>query len=161
MNTNIKKKIDIVNDIHELSLKSISTTIVEFKKITSLEIKFLRKELFEKDIKIKVLKNTLTKRAISNTKNEILTKHINGQIFIIFSEKEINLPIKILDKFIKKNANFKIKAICLYGEIYLENDIKKVINTPNKETAILNLISLLNKPLTNLNTVLNLIYENK
>jgi len=150
MNIKLKKKIDIVNETHKLSKSSISTTLVEYKKITSLEIKYLRQELYKNKLQIKVLKNTLAKKAFTNTKNESLITNIKGQIFIVFSETELSLPLSILNKFSIKNNNLKVKAICLYGKLFFANDINEIIKIPNKERAIFNLFSLLNLPLNNL-----------
>lgn len=157
MKNNLKKKIDTIKNINELLSKSISTTIVEYKNVKSIEIKILRKKLLEQNIKIKITKNTLTKRAILDTNNVLLKKYLSGQILIIFSEKEDNLPIKILDSFVKKNENFKIKAICLYGHIFLENDIKNIISMPNKEMSLQNLVHLMRSPLIKLINTLKLI----
>lgn len=157
----LEKKINIVKQINNLSSNSISTAIVEYSKTTSLEIKHLRKALFEKKITAKVIKNTLIKKALINTNNYSLTPHVNGQILMIFSDSEISEHIKIVKDFNTKNSNFKIKAVCIYGKVFIADDIQKIINLNSKETEIYNLMTYLKMPLIKLLHALTIIIQNK
>jgi len=172
MKKNIENKSKIIQDIKILTENSILTMIVDYSKIKSLEIKYIRRALSEKNITAKVYKNTLAKKAIENTSNDILTKNFSGQMLTIFSKTDIISPIKILNNFRKQYTNLKIKVICIDGKLFFEKNIKELINLPTKKDAIiilniyiklpiLNIMRNLKYPYLKLLTLINLISENK
>lgn len=160
MNNILEQKQKIVNEIATLISNSISLTLVDYSKITSLEIKKLRKSLIEKNIKIKVFKNNLTKKALLNNK-DILIPYVNGQIFIIFNNTENNESLKMINDLGLKNNTFKIKTIYLYGKIFINEDIKKIINLKNKESELEKLILCLKMPIIKLLYILKKLIEIK
>lgn len=161
MKTSKEKKAHIIKEINDLITKSISTTIIDFSKVTSLELKQIRKALFNKNIKAKVLKNNLTKKALIETKNNTLLPYINGQILIIFSDFEISEPLKIIKNFNLKNENLKIKATYVYGRIFENTEIQKIINLKSKEQELQKLIYSLKTPMIRLVQTLNTLIKIK
>lgn len=155
MKTTKEKKTHIIKEINDLITKSISTTVIDFSKVTSLELKQVRKALFNKNIKAKVLKNNLTKKALIETENNKLLPYINGQILIIFSDFEISEPLKIIKTYSSKNDNLKIRATYVYGKIFSNIDIQKIINLNSKEQELFNLIYGLKTPIVRLAHILN------
>lgn len=153
----IKRKASLIKEISDLSTSSISTTLLDYKKVTSLEIKLLRKALLDKDIKAKILKNTLTKKALTNTNNKNLIPYITGQTLMVFSKTDISKPVKIIKEFTSKNDNLKIKAICTYGKIFKDEGIQQIINLKTKEQEISNIVRNIKIPIFNLITVLKII----
>lgn len=79
MKTTKEKKKNIIKEINNLLINSVSTTILDYSKVTSLELKHIRKALFNKNIKAKVLKNNLIKKALNETANDKLLPYIHGQ----------------------------------------------------------------------------------
>ncbi|HIH2763014.1 MAG TPA: 50S ribosomal protein L10 [Candidatus Azoamicus sp.] len=155
MKTTKEKKTHIIKEINTLLVKSISTTIIDYSKVTSLELKQMRKALFNKNIKAKVLKNNLTKKALIETENNKLLPYITGQILIVFSDTEISEPLKIIKKFNSKNENLKIKATYLYGKVFETTEIHKVVNLRSKEQELQKLIYSLKTPIIRLVQILN------
>lgn len=155
MKTTKEKKKNMIQEINNLLTNSVSTTIIDYSKVTSLELKHMRKALFNKNIKAKVLKNNLTKKALNETNNNKLLPYINGQILIIFSNSEISEPLKIVKKFNSKNENVKIKATYLYGRVFENKDIQKIINLNSKEQELENLVYSLKIHVIRLVQILN------
>ena len=155
MKTTKEKKKNIVKDINNLLANSVSTTILDYSKVTSLELKHIRKALFNRNIKAKVLKNNLIKKALNETENNKLLPYVRGQILIIFSNSEISEPLKIIKDFNSKNENIKIKATYLYGRIFENKDIQKIIRLNSKEQELQNLIYSLKISIIRLAQILN------
>lgn len=149
-----EKKQRIFNEINNLISNSISTTIINYSNITSLELKYLRQTFFKKNITAKVLKNNLVKKALINTENDKLIPYLSGQILIIFSNNDVSDPIKIIKNFSLKNNNFKIKATCIYGKVFTNDGIQKIINLKSKEDEIYNIIQQLKMPIVKLILIL-------
>jgi large subunit ribosomal protein L10 len=152
-NTKEKKK-NIITEINNLLLNSVSTTILEYSKVTSLELKHIRKALFNKNIKAKVLKNNLIKKALTETENGKLLPYVHGQILIIFSNSELSEPLKIIKDLIQKITILKLKRRIYMGE-YLNKDITKIIRLNSKEQELQNLIYSLKTSVIRLAQILN------
>jgi large subunit ribosomal protein L10 len=155
MKTTKEKKASIIKDINNLILNSVSTTIIDYSKVTSLELKKIRHDLFNKNIKAKVLKNNLVKKSLIETDNNKLLPYINGQILLLFSNNEISEPLKIIKTYSSKNDNLKIRATYVYGKIFSNIDIQKIINLNSKEQELFNLIYGLKTPIVRLAHILN------
>lgn len=155
MKTTKEKKASIIKDINNLILNSVSTTIIDYSKVTSLELKKIRRDLFNKNIKAKVLKNNLVKKSLIETDNNKLLPYINGQILLLFSNNEISEPLKIIKTYSSKNDNLKIRATYVYGKIFSNIDIQKIINLNSKEQELFNLIYGLKTPIVRLAHILN------
>lgn len=151
------KKKKIITEINKYSSEAIFTSIIEYKGTKSIDMKYLRKECHENNIIIKVVKNTLATIAFKNTINEKISNDFKNQVLIIFSNNNISTPIKLINNYIKKNkGNLKIKKICLYGKLIENENIDFLINLPDRDTAIYNLISTIQAPIKNLLSLLNL-----
>ena len=156
-----EKKASIIKDINNLILNSVSTTIIDYSKVTSLELKKIRKDLFNKNIQAKVLKNNLIKKSLIETDNTKLMPYISGQIILIFSNNEISEPLKIIKNYSLKNDNLKIKATYVYGKIFSSIDTQKIINLNSKEQELFNLIYGLKTPMIRLVTLLSNLLKTK
>lgn len=133
----IVKKEKILEDINYLSKNSISTIIIDYSRIKSTEMKYIRKSFFENKIDIKVFKNTLLKKCFTNTKNEVLCDNLKGQTLVVFSKIDAILPLKIINDFIKDYEEIKVKSICIYGNVFSKKNIDELINLPNKDTSLI------------------------
>lgn len=147
----IEKKEKLLEEITFLSKNYSSMIIVDYSKMKSTEMKFIRKLFFENNIDFKVFKNTLVKKAFIKTNNESLCDFLKGQILLIFSKKDPVLPIKMINNFSKEYEFIKIKLICLYGNIFFENNINDLINLPNKENSLFKFQILTKTPLLKFN----------
>ncbi|WP_343154809.1 50S ribosomal protein L10 [Buchnera aphidicola (Pseudoregma panicola)] len=150
---NIEKKKKLVEKISNFTKKAQSAIIINFSKITANEINSLRKKSSKKDIIIKIIKNTLLKISIKNTKFECLKKKIKGPTLIAYSIKHPGSAARLFKKFEKKNPNFKSIVGSFEGKIIstlelstmptYKESIIKLINFL-KEICIIRLIKIIN-----------------
>lgn len=145
----LEKKL-IVAKTHSLIKKSNLIMIIEHLKMKSLEVKRIRNALFKENINVKILKNTLAKKAFQGTHAQILNDNIFGQLMMVFGQDKISVLIKIIDKFRKEYSCLKIRNIYMYGQLFAEKDIKYLINIPTKLTAIYNLVINIKSPIINI-----------
>ena len=157
MKNNIEKKKNIISEIELITKNTISTILIDYSKIKSLDINIIRKNLFDKNIIIKVLKNNLAKKAFINTHNKILNNYLKGQILLIFiNENEIKLIKKII-KLKNEYDEFKIKFIHLYNKLFKNEDLTYLENLPEKPLSLVNFIRKIKLPLIILIKQLNII----
>lgn len=96
--------------------------LVDYKGLNASDIVLLRNDLKDKKANLKIIKNTLFKKAIENTDFTYLNDYLAGQIAISYSEDSISLS-NIIYKFAKSNENLKIQTASLEGK---KIDIKTI-----------------------------------
>ncbi|WP_343187795.1 50S ribosomal protein L10 [Buchnera aphidicola (Periphyllus koelreuteriae)] len=143
MSINIKKKKKIVDEIKNISKKALSAVIANPNKINSNKINILRKEARKNNITIKVIKNTLLKKAISKTQFECLQKKLKKFTLIAYSIKNPGSAAKLLYSFSKENKTFKIKGAAFEGKFISDKKIKKLAEIPTFKEAIQKLIYII------------------
>tara|TARA_B100000401_G_scaffold363712_1_gene261616 strand:- start:319 stop:837 length:519 start_codon:yes stop_codon:yes gene_type:complete len=97
------------------------------------EITSLRNQLRESGSTFKVVKNSLAKIAVINTKVKDLSEYFNGPLAIVFSEELSSQP-KIISDFTKDNENLSIVGGFMDGEIIDKETISKLASLPSLDT---------------------------
>lgn len=116
----------------------------------------LRRTCFEQDIQLKVVKNTLIKKALqkaaeTNEENyEDLFGVLKGASALMFTETG-NAPAKLIKKFRENNEKPVLKAAFVESEVYVGDDqLESLVSIKSKEELIGDVILLLQSPIKNL-----------
>ncbi|NIG99169.1 MAG: 50S ribosomal protein L10 [Buchnera aphidicola (Periphyllus acericola)] len=136
MSKNIQKKKKIIKQIKKISKNALSAVVANSKKINSNKINILRKNARKNNVQIKVIKNTLLKKAIHKTQFECLIKTLKKFTLIAYSIKHPGSAAKLLYLFSKENKNFKIKGAAYEGKFIKSKKIKKLAFLPTYKEAI-------------------------
>ncbi|HIM21486.1 MAG TPA: 50S ribosomal protein L10, partial [Gammaproteobacteria bacterium] len=106
-------------------------------------------------VHLKVIRNTLAKRALTDTKFSCFDELLVGPTILAFSLDDPASAAKLANNFNKVNSNFKVKGLSM-GETLLElSRLSDIANLPTKEEAIAQLAGLLNAPLVKLVSLIN------
>ncbi len=117
------------------------------------QVNNFRRKCFEADIQMKVIKNTLIKKALETApedKNyEALYESLKGQTAILFTTTA-NAPAKVLKEFRKENEKPVLKAAYIDTAVYVGDDqIESLTKLKSKEDLIGEVITLLQSPAKN------------
>ncbi|MCS7317829.1 MAG: 50S ribosomal protein L10 [Candidatus Dojkabacteria bacterium] len=127
-------------------------------KLSVNELVNIRKDLYDLNAKVNVIKNSLFKIALKNLNIDQFDIK-NGPYLIMFCKENINECIKILQKHMKtlnvKDLN-KIEIVdgYLFGKYANKDYIIELANMPEKQVSLISIVNILTSPLGN---VLNLI----
>ncbi len=152
-------KEQLVKEYSELFSSAITGVLVDYKGLNVEELTDLRKTLYEKGSRFRVLKNSLAKIAITGTPFEDLGEHFTETRALVYSQEDVAAPSKIVTKAIKGNDKIKLIAGILVsgekGELLDTDGVKALGNLPSQEELIAKLLFVLNAPITNFARVLN------
>lgn len=148
---NKEQKAESVKEIKELIESSEALYFTDFAGLTVENVNELRKEFFKSDLKYKVVKNTLTTRALKESEKysghlEKLSEILHGPTGIVFAYKNPVAPAKILKKFFDKLEKPKLKVAIVENEIYDSKQLNTLASLPTKEEIISGILGSLNSP---------------
>jgi large subunit ribosomal protein L10 len=129
--------------------------LMDFKGLNVAEITELRSLLREQKVSMKVVKNTLAKRALAEAGITGVESHFAGPTGIIWSAEDAITPVKVLIEFLKKHNKGTIKAGMVDGLVVLGNDMERLSNLPSKQQLYAQVASALNMPIVKLARTLN------
>ncbi|MEZ4691628.1 MAG: 50S ribosomal protein L10 [Ignavibacteria bacterium] len=145
------KKAESVREIKELIESSEAMYFTDFAGLTVEEVNELRQDFYKSDLKYKVVKNTLTSRALKESEKysshlEKLDEILHGPTSIVFAYKNPVAPAKILKKFADKLDRPKLKLAIVENEVYDSKQLNTLASLPSKEEIISSILGSLDSP---------------
>lgn len=157
MPLNKEEKILLVKELLDEFGNSAGVVLTDYQGLDVHGINRLRKNLREKDIKFKVYKNTLIKRATKEIGGlDKLSEDLTGCTAIAFSKDEPILTVKLLHQFSQQNKEvFKLKKALVEGQVFFGDQLDRIANLPTKEELLSQLLGNLKSPITSLVLTVN------
>ena len=150
MALNLQDKKAIVAGMNEIISQSVSAIAADYRGSTVSQMTDLRTRARTAGVSVYVLRNTLARRAVTETAYDCLKDALVGPIVLLFSQHEPGAAAKLLRDFIKGNANIQVKGIAMSGQFLGPERLEAVASLPSKDEAISILMSVMNAPVTQL-----------
>ncbi len=133
--------------------------ITDSSTLTVEKVNQLRRLCFEKGVEMKVVKNSLAKKALEAAPEEKnyagLMEALKGPTALMFTNVA-NVPARLIEEFRDKDERPLIKAAYIDTAVYIGDDtIKELASLKSKEELIGEIISLLQSPAKNVISALN------
>ncbi|GHF86901.1 50S ribosomal protein L10 [Thalassotalea marina] len=138
MAINLDDKKAIVAEVQEAAEGALSAVVADSRGVTVDAITTLRATARENGVWMKVVRNTLARRAVEGTPFECLTETFVGPSLIAFSSEHPGAAARIFKDFAKENEAFELKAAAYEGETV---DVEVLATLPTYDEAIARLMS--------------------
>lgn len=149
------EKQEIINDLNEKFKSTTSLFVLEYKGLSVRELEGLRKDLKGVKAELKIVKNTLLKKASEKTDVDQINDLFVGPTAISICEKDSSAVAKIFVKSAKSFEHLKIKGGIVEGKVVDTSEIEQISRLPSRDELIAQFMGLLLTPLTNLTNSLN------
>ena len=133
----LEDKKAIVAEVQEAANNALSAVVADSRGVEVGDMTALRKEARENGVWLKVVRNTLARRAVEGTDYACLQDTFKGPSIIAFSTEHPGAGARILKDFAKGNDNFELKAAAFEGEIV---DVAMLASLPTYDEAIAKLM---------------------
>jgi len=151
-----EKKENAVKDFKEWLDGSTIVISTNYNGLSVADMTILRRTLRAKDVRYKVIKNTLAYRAADEAGHSQIKEIVKGPSAIAFGYGEPTEPAKALSDFIKDNrSSLSITGAVLDGRILSPEQVEQLASLPTREQLIAQLLGQLQSPITGLANVLN------
>jgi large subunit ribosomal protein L10 len=147
-------KSTMLKDISNNLKSAESVVIAEYSGLDVLGMTSLRKKSRSLGVNLRVLKNTLVKKAISGTDFEVLSNHLCGPLIYGFSSDPV-APAKLLIDYSKENEAIVIKGGALPGALLSVEAVGSLASIPPKEELYVKLLGTMQAPISGFVRTLN------
>lgn len=151
----LEDKKAIVADVNETAQSALSLVIANARGVNVSDITELRKQARESNVDLRVVKNTLAKRAFEGTEFECTNEALAGPSLFGFSMEDPGAAARLFKDFAKENDKFEIKALAVGGQVMGPEKIDVLAKLPTRDQALAQLASVMIAPVTKLVRTLN------
>jgi large subunit ribosomal protein L10 len=138
MALNLEGKKAVVAEVQEAAKGALSAVVADARGVSVAAITALRKEARENGVWMRVVRNTLAKRAVEGTSFECLTDAFVGPTLIAFSNEHPGAGARLFKDFAKKNDKFELKTASFEGNVVA---VDVLASLPTYDEAIAKLMS--------------------
>jgi len=151
----LKEKQAIVAEVNETASKALSAVMADYRGVSVDDMTNLRKQAREAGVQVRVIRNTLAKRAFEGTDFECMTEALVGPNILAFSLEDPGAGARVFKDFAKEIEQFEIKALSVGGKLLSADQIDILAKLPTRDQAIALLMAVMQAPITKLTRTLN------
>ena len=151
-------KDDILNAIADMSVMDIVELIEAMEEkfgVTVDGMTALRKDARESSVTLRVVRNTLAKRALEGTEYECVNDSLAGPSLFGFSMEDPGAAARLFKDFAEENKLFEVKALAVSGQMLGAEQLDVLAKLPTRDQALSLLMSVMKAPATKLVQTMN------
>ena len=154
MGLNLSEKQAVVKDIAAEVAKASVIVVAEYRGLEVGKITLLRKQARETGVYLRVLKNSLARRAVEGTPFAMLADKLVGPLIYGISTDPV-AAAKVLNGFAKDNEKLVIKAGAMANYLMDVHGVKTLATLPSREELLSKLLGTMQAPIAQFVRTLN------
>jgi large subunit ribosomal protein L10 len=143
---NLEQKKTIVAEVAKVASDAISLVAANYRGLTVTEMTKLRSKARQNGVYLRVVRNTLAKRALQNTEFACMEEALIGPLVLAFSTEEPGAAARLIKEFAKDHEALEVKALALSGQLLAASELDKVATLPSRNEAIATLMMVIQAP---------------
>jgi len=157
MSLNLAEKQAVVAEVSEVASKAHSAIAAEYRGLTVSQMTALRAQARENGVYLRVVKNTLAKRAVEDTDFACLQDSLVGPLVLAFSQEDPGAAARLFKEFLKDKSNDKliVKSLAISGQALPASEMERLASLPTREQALSLLLACMRAPLDKFARTLN------
>lgn len=138
----------IVGEVAAVANNALSVVAAEYSGLTVSQLTNLRKTARESGVYMRVVRNTLARRALEGTQFACLQEKLIGPLVLAFSQEDPGAAARMIRDFAKTNDKLKVTALAIENKLLPAEGLDQLANLPTRDQAIALLMSVMNAPVT-------------
>jgi large subunit ribosomal protein L10 len=152
---NLDDKKAIVAEVNETAAQALSLVIADARGVDVTDMNALRAKARAENVQLRVIRNTLAKRAFAETDYACVEDVLTGPSLFAFSMEDPGAAARLFKDFAKENEEFEVKALSVSGQLLDKGQIDVLASLPTLHEALGMLASVTLAPVTKLVRTLN------
>jgi large subunit ribosomal protein L10 len=146
----LEQKREIVAEVNQAAASALSAVLADYRGLTVSEMTEMRAKARKSGVYLRVVRNTLAKRAVQGTQYECLNEAFVGPTLLAFSTDEPGSAARLIKDCAKDYDALEVKALSIDGELLDAGQLDRVAKLPTKDEAIALLMAVMQAPITKL-----------
>jgi len=151
----LEDKKAIVAEVNETATNALSLVIADARGVSVDGMTALRREARDNKVTLRVVRNTLAKRAFEGTEYECVSDALVGPSLFGFSMEDPGAAARLFKDFAKTNNKFEVKVLAVSGQMLGAEQLDVLAKLPTREEALSMLMSVMQAPVTKLARTMN------
>ncbi len=137
----------VISAVNNLAASAQTMVMAEYRGVKVADMTLLRNKAREQNVSLRVLKNTLVRRAVRGSSFEVGVKHMTGPLLYGFSVDAV-AAARVLGDFAKTNDKLLIRGGVYAGKALDAAAVQALANIPSKDVLLAQLCGLLMSPVS-------------
>ena len=155
MALNFEQKQAIVAEVAEVARTAFSAVAAEYRGISVDKMTQLRAQARNSGVYLRVVKNTLARRAVKDTEFECMTDGLTGPLVLAFSQEDPGAAARVIKDFAKDNDKLVVRLVSISGQMLAPSELETLAKMPTYDQAISMLMSVMKAPIQKLAATMN------
>jgi large subunit ribosomal protein L10 len=151
----LEEKKAVVAEVAEVAKGALSAVAAEYIGLTVEQLTKLRIKARQDGVYVRVVKNTLARRALDGTDFACMSDRLTGPLILAFSREDPGAAARVSKDFAKENDKFHVTMLSVGGVLLEPSEIDKLAKLPTRDQAISMLMSVMLAPTEKLVRTLN------
>jgi large subunit ribosomal protein L10 len=144
----LEDKKAIVAEVAEVAASAYSAVAAEYRGLTVGKMTELRRKARDNGVYLRVVRNTLARRAVENTDFACMQDIMVGPLVLAFSQADPGAAARVIKDFAKTNDKLVVKAVSISGRLLPASDIEALAKMPTYEQALSTLMATMKAPIS-------------
>ncbi|RUO23433.1 50S ribosomal protein L10 [Aliidiomarina iranensis] len=138
----------IVKEVNDVASEALSVAVAEYRGMEVAELTVLRRQAREQGVYLKVIRNTLAKRALEGTKFEDIESVLKGPLVYGFSIDAPGSAARLFKDAQKSSKHLKVTALSIGNGLMGPEKLDAVASLPTRDEALAKLLATFKAPVT-------------
>ncbi|MGH8135894.1 MAG: 50S ribosomal protein L10 [Steroidobacteraceae bacterium] len=146
----LEDKQAIVTEVQAVARTAHSVVAAEYRGLTVTQVTGLRAKARQSGVYMRVVKNTLARKAVAGTPYECIAGSLKGPLILAFSREDPGAAARVVKDFAKTHDKLVPTLVSLGGRVFPATDLDRVASLPTRAQALAMMLGVLKAPITKL-----------
>ncbi len=146
----LEDKKTLVKEVNAVAGDSVTAVAAEYRGLSVSEMTELRREARSAGVYLRVVKNTLARRAVEGTEFECMQDTLKGPILLAFAKDDPGAAARVIKDFAKEHDALKAVSLSAGGQLLPATDLTRLAELPTLDRARAMLLGVMLAPMTQL-----------
>lgn len=144
----LEQKKEIVAEVSEVANRSFSLIALDYRGLSVSDVTDLRAKARQAGVYLRVVRNTLARRALTGTSFECINDELVGPMLLAFTPEEVSVGARLIKDFTKSNEKLVVKALSMDGKVLDKQQLNFLATLPTRDEALAKLLMVMKAPIT-------------
>ncbi|MCG8369251.1 MAG: 50S ribosomal protein L10 [Proteobacteria bacterium] len=146
----LEDKKALVEEVNAVAGDSVTAVAAEYRGLSVAQMTELRRNARNAGVYLRVVKNTLARRAVEGTEFECMKDTLKGPILLAFAKDDPGAAARVIKDFARENDALQAVSLSAGGQVMPGSDLAKLADLPSLDQARAMLLGVFQAPMSQL-----------